>query len=69
MVPAIEVVHVAKRYGALCALDCVGLDVAQGEFLAHADVWPRSLGIVVACFVAPSSLTLWLFRAGCKLRH
>jgi ABC-2 type transport system permease protein len=32
MVPAIEVAQVSKRYGALCALDAVSLEIAQGEF-------------------------------------
>jgi ABC-2 type transport system ATP-binding protein len=32
MVPAIEVLEVSKRYGAVTALDRVSLEIAQGEF-------------------------------------
>ena len=32
MIPAIEVDRIVKRYGGLCALDEVSLDIRQGEF-------------------------------------
>ena len=62
-VPVVRVRNLAKRWGDVCALDGVSLDVARGEVIADIAVFRSSVGNWYALQSTTNSLLTTTFGA------